>query len=337
MVAVGKRICRARCRRGSLFVARRYGLMPAGRASADEERPMTSECGPPVEVLHPAGALCPLVISSPHSGRLYPPSLLGAVGIGMGELRCLEDGCVDRLFASGPARGAPLLHARYARAYVDPNREAYELEADLIRPPLPAYVKVGSLKAKAGLGVIPSRIAGRRIYKSRLEFAEAERRIELAYRPYHRALQRLLDRPHAEFGTALLLDAHSMPSRTAEGVRTGEPSVDVALGDRYGRACAPALVERAAAVLRRAGLRVGRNRPYAGGQITARYGRPEIGVHALQIEVRRDLFLDEGTLEPLPCLAQLASLFDELLAELSTLARTLRPPETELIACPTAS
>ena len=298
---------------------------------------MMPDSGPPIEVLHPEGGLAPLVLSSPHSGRLYPPNLLAQVGIGMDELRRLEDGCVDRLFAGAPGLGAPLLHARFARAYVDPNREAYELDADLIRPPLPPYVKVGSLKARAGLGVIPSRIGGRRIYRTRLDFAEAERRIDLAYRPYHRTLQRLLDRPHAEFGAVLLLDCHSMPSQTADGARTGEAPVDVALGDRYGRSCAPPVIERAAAVLRRAGLRVGRNQPYAGGQITARYGRPDLGMHALQIEVRRDLFLDEATLEPLPRLGGMVQLFDGLLAELADLVHALRPADAPLIACPTAS
>jgi N-formylglutamate amidohydrolase len=294
---------------------------------------MTNEFGPPVEVDHPEGALCPIVVSSPHSGRIYPPSLLADVGVGMAELRRLEDGCVDRLFASAPRLGAPLLHARFARAYVDPNREAYEIEADLIRPPLPAHVKVGSLKAKAGLGVIPSRINGRRIYRRRLDYAEAERRIEIAYQPYHRMLQRLLDRPHAEFGTVLLLDVHSMPSRTADGCRGDEPAVDVALGDRYGRACASVLVERAATLLRGAGLRVGRNRPYAGGQITARYGRPDIGAHALQIEIRRDLFLEEASLKPLPSLNRMARLFETLLFELDGLVREFRPPPPALAAC----
>lgn len=303
----------------------------------NEEPRMNSEFGPPIEVDHPDGPLSPIVVSSPHSGRIYPPCLLATVGIGMAELRRLEDGCVDRLFASAPARGAPLLRARFARAYIDPNREAYEVEADLIRPPLPAHLKIGSLKAKAGLGVIPSRINGRRIYRSGLDLAEAERRIETAYRPYHRTLRRLLDRPHAEFGTVLLLDVHSMPSRTADGASAGEPPVDVALGDRYGRACAPVIVDRVAAALRRAGLRVGRNRPYAGGQITARYGRPDVGVHALQLEIRRDLFLDEPTLEPLPRLGRLARMFDHLLVDLAGVVLDLRPEPAPLAACSGAS
>lgn len=298
---------------------------------------MHPELGSPVEVLHPEAGPAPLVVSSPHSGRIYPPCLMDAVGIAFEELRRLEDGCVDRLFTAAPGLGAPLLRARFARAYVDPNREAFEFDQDLLGLPLPPHVRTGSIKARAGLGVIPSRLGGQRIYRRRLSYHEAERRIEVAYLPYHRTLQRLIDRSLAEFGAVLLLDCHSMPSQTAEGSRAGEPPVDVALGDRYGRSCAPIVVERAAGLLRRAGLRVGRNQPYAGGQITARYGRPERGRHALQIEVRRDLFMDEATLEPSPGLAPLAEVFEDLLLELVELLGTLCPPERGPVYSPAAS
>lgn len=266
----------------------------------------------------------PLVLSSPHSGRLYPPCLMDAVDIPFAELRRLEDGCVDRLFAAAPGLGAPFLKARFARAYVDPNRDAFEFDQHLFGRTLPAHVRVGSVKARAGLGVIPSRLAGRHIYRRRLSYEEAERRIELAYHPYHRELQRLIERPLADFGAVLLIDCHSMPSQTADGGRS-DASVDIALGDRYGRSCTAPIVERAATVLRQAGLRVGRNRPYAGGQITTRYGRPERGRHALQIEVRRDLFMDEATLEPSAGLQPLAGVFEGLMADLARLAASLAP------------
>jgi N-formylglutamate amidohydrolase len=298
---------------------------------------MHPELGCPVEVLHPEAGLTPLVLSSPHSGRIYPPCLMDAVGIPFEELRRLEDGCVDRLFTGAPALGAPLLRARFARAYVDPNRDAFELDQEMFGTPLPPHARVGSLKARAGLGVIPSRLGGRQIYRRRLSYDEAERRIELAYVPYHHALQRLVDRPLGEFGTVILLDCHSMPSQTADGGRGGEAPVDVALGDRYGRSCASVVIERAATLLRRAGLRVGRNRPYAGGQITTRYGRPERGRHALQIEVRRDLFMDETTLEPSPGLAPLSRVFENLLLELCALGEVLRPAERRPVYSPAAS
>ncbi len=279
---------------------------------------MTPELGPPIEVLEPETGSAPLVISSPHSGELYPPSLLRAVRLQRSQLRCLEDGRVDRLFACAPEVGAPLLRARFARAYVDPNREAFELDAELFDGPLPSYVNASSAKARAGLGTIPSRIGGKPIYRARLDFGEAERRVRLAYWPYHQALQRLLRRARREFGVALLLDCHSMPGFAAIGSSTVDDAVDFALGDRFGRSCAPAIVERAEALLRRQGFRVARNRPYAGGHITARYGRPETGVHALQIELRRGLFMEERTREPHAAVQTLERGLRELLADLAT-------------------
>ncbi len=279
---------------------------------------MTPELGPPIEVLEPETGSAPLVISSPHSGEIYPPSLLRAVRLQHSQLRCLEDGWVDRLFACAPEIGAPLLRARFARAYVDPNREAFELDPELFDGPLPGYVNAGSAKARAGLGTIPSRIGGKPIYGARFDFGEAERRVRLAYWPYHQALQRLLARARHEFGVVLLLDCHSMPAFAANGSSTAEGAVDFALGDRFGRSCAPAIVERVEALLRRQGFRVARNRPYAGGHITARYGRPETGVHALQIELRRGLFMEERTREPQPAVQGLERGLRELLADLAT-------------------
>jgi N-formylglutamate amidohydrolase len=278
---------------------------------------MTPELGPPIEVLEPETGSAPLVVSSPHSGDIYPLSLLRAVRLQQSQLRCLEDGWVDRLFACAPKVGAPLLRARFARAYVDPNREAFELDTDLFEGPLPNYVNAGSAKARAGLGTIPSRIGGKPIYRARLDFREAERRIRLAYWPYHQALQRLLRRARQEFGVVLLLDCHSMPGFAANGSSAPDGAVDFALGDRFGRSCAPAIVERVEALLRRQGFRIARNRPYAGGHITARYGRPEIGVHALQIELRRGLFMEEGTRQPRPAAAALEHGLRELLADLA--------------------
>jgi N-formylglutamate amidohydrolase len=276
---------------------------------------MTPELGPPIEVLEPETGLAPLVISSPHSGNIYPPSLLRAVRLEQGQLRCLEDGWVDRLFACAPKIGAPLLRARFARAYVDPNREAFELDPDLFEGPLPGHVNAGSAKARAGLGTIPSRIGGKPIYRGRLDFIEAERRVRLAYWPYHEALQQLLRQAHQAFGAVLLLDCHSMPGFAANGLSEG--LVDVALGDRFGRSCARAIVERVEALLCRQGFRVARNRPYAGGHITTRYGHPETGVHALQIELRRSLFMEERTREPASAGQGLECGLRELLADLA--------------------
>jgi N-formylglutamate amidohydrolase len=208
----------------------------------------------------------------------------------------------------------PLLHARFARAYVDPNRAAFELDAELFEDPLPGYVNVSSAKARAGLGSIPSRVAGHTIYRSRLRFDEAQRRLQAAYWPYHHALQGLLAKAMRQFGVVLLLDCHSMPSLGANG-GTDRP-IDFALGDRFGRSCSAVVMEAAEAILRSRGFVVARNRPYAGGHITAAYGCPEADTHALQIEVRRGLYMDERTLLPHAALEDLRVVVRDLLVEL---------------------
>ena len=299
---------------------------------------MIPEFGPPVAVVDAECPSVPVVISSPHSGQIYPSSLLSAARLDLDHLRRLEDGCVDRLFGYGPSVGAPLLHARFARAYVDPNREAFELDAELFEGPLPDYVNASSPKARAGLGSIPSRVGGRAIYRSRLNFDEAERRLRSAYWPYHHALQSLLAKSMAEFGVVVLLDCHSMPSLSANGAATTERAVDFALGDRFGRSCSPVLVEWAESMLCSKGFAVARNRPYAGGHITACYGRPEADVHALQVEVRRGLYMDEHTLRPHATIDDLRLVVRDLLIELGRfVVEELAPSSPTAADCLSAS
>jgi N-formylglutamate amidohydrolase len=290
----------------------------------------TADLGPPVAIVDAEADLLPLVISSPHSGRIYPPGLLRETRIDLEHLRRLEDGCVDRLFGDGPGVGAPLLHARFARAYVDPNRAAFELDADLFEGPLPGYVNLNSAKARAGLGSIPSRVAGQAIYRSRLSFDEAQRRLRCAYWPYHHALQGLLATAMQKFGVVLLLDCHSMPSLGANGAGV----LDFALGDRFGRSCSAVVVEAAEAILRRKGFTVARNRPYAGGHITASYGCPEADIHALQIEVRRGLYMDERTLRPYAALDDLRLVVRDLLVELGRFVAAELTPRSRVPADP---
>ncbi len=261
-----------------------------------------------------------MILSSPHSGQIYPPCLLRDARLHPSQLRRLEDAFVDRLFDMAPALGAPLLRARFARAFVDANREAFEFDPELLEEPLPPFANGQSAKARAGLGTIPSRIAGQPIYRSRLSLDEAERRVRLAYWPYHHALQELIDEGRSRFGQVLLLDCHSMPSFNASGTLSqstvGGGMIDVALGDRFGSSCAPSIVLRAETALRSRGLRVVRNRPYAGGHITAHYGQPQSGVHALQIEIRRGLYMDESRLRLNGALEEFRSIVRGLLAAL---------------------
>src|ERR1700761_6312760 len=197
------------------------------------------------EILAPVQQLLPLVVASPHSGARYPEDLIAASRLDPVALRKSENCFVQLIFADAPSLGVPLLHALFPRAYIDPNREPYELDPVMFEDKLPDYVNRTSPRVAVGLGTIARVVAdGEDIYRRKLRFAEAERRIEGLYRPYHAALERLIEATVARFGGCLLLDAHSMPSTSAKG-DLPRRRVDMVLGDRLGTSC-HARVTRAA-------------------------------------------------------------------------------------------
>ena len=258
---------------------------------------------PPFEILPPAAWTAPAVFNSPHSGRDFPEEFLRQSRLPLPALRKSEDCYVDELFLSCVAHGAPMLHARAPRSYIDLNREPYELDPRMFDGPLPSFVNARSLRVAGGLGTI-ARVVGeaKDIYPRKLPVAEAFRRIDALYVPWHRTLRGLLSEAHRAHGQAVLIDFHSMPSNAGRAERI---KADIVLGDRFGTSCDPAIMEAADATLRALGYQVARNKPYAGGFITEHYGDPMQGWHALQIEINRALYMDEATLD-------LLATFDEL-------------------------
>ena len=250
---------------------------------------------PPVEVVHPAQPTTPLVFSSPHSGNFYPAGFVAASRLDPVMLRRSEDAFVDELYGEAARAGAPLLKARFPRAFVDPNREPYELDPGMFASALPPWVNRSSPRVGAGLGTIARVVAsGAEIYRGKLDFAAAEAWIERLYRPYHNALSGLLDETVARFGRVLLIDCHSMPAVGGPMDRDpGKRRVDFILGDAHGTSCSPAVIDWTESYLSGLGYSVSRNDPFAGGFITRHYGRPASGRHALQIEVNRRLYMDE--------------------------------------------
>jgi N-formylglutamate amidohydrolase len=255
-----------------------------------------------LDVHEPAARRLPLVLASPHSGSEYPADFVAASRLDPLALRQSEDSFVDELLAAAPQLGAPLLSARFPRAYLDVNREAYELDPAMFSDALPSYVNAGSPRVRIGLGTIARIVAnGENIYAGKLRFADAERRIECLYHPYHQVLHRLVQETAAMFGGCLLVDCHSMPS----GSGCGQGGADIVLGDCYGAACAPCIIEAARLLLADRGFRVAINAPYAGGFTTGFYGRPRTHRHALQIEINRALYMDERSYCRKPSFAQL--------------------------------
>ena len=285
----------------------------------------TVEPDPPFSVLRPAAQTLAMVLASPHSGAAYAPEFIAASRLDPLSLRRSEDAYVDELFGAGPRLGAPLLKALFPRAYVDPNREPYELDPDMFSDALPPYANTRSARVAVGLGTIARVVTdGAEIYRGKLPFAEAQRRIEVLYMPYHAQLERLTDETLDRFGRCLLIDCHSMPSVGGPVDRDpGRARVDMVLGDCHGVACAPIVAERAEAVLRGLGYSVACNNPYAGGFTTRHYGKPALGLHALQVEVNRALYMDERTLARKAYFSTMTTHMTELIAALGEAAAAL--------------
>jgi N-formylglutamate deformylase len=293
-------------------------------------REVKDEFDLPFEVLEPVEWRGPAAFNSPHSGSVYPHAFLTATRLDMATLRRSEDSFVDELILGVVGRGYPLMRAHFPRCYVDVNREPYELDPRMFDGRLPSFANTRSMRVAGGLGTV-ARVVGdaQEIYGQRIPVDDAIRRIEGLYKPYHRALRRLFTRLHRAFGAAVLIDCHSMPSTA--GTKDERPRADVVLGDRYGTSCAPAVVETVESTLRERGYVVSRNKPYAGGFITEHYGNPAVGLHAIQLELNRALYMDERRYER-------SASFQRVAADLELLAEELGAiPEQELRPCRAAA
>lgn len=253
--------------------------------------------GTTFELVEPTVPPVPVLFSAPHSGTTYPRTLLARTRLDRLTLRRSEDTFVDELFDFAADLGAPLLRARFPRAFLDLNRAEDEIDPAMFDAPLALPFNSDSPRVASGLGVIARIVGeGQDIYAGALPAAEAGNRLRRFYRPYHDALADQLGRLTDAFGAAALIDCHSMPSGAVRQSLPDGPRADIILGDRYGTSCSAALAEEFARLLRSRGFAVGRNRPYAGGYITERYGRPP-HIHAIQIELNRALYMNENTFE----------------------------------------
>ena len=295
---------------------------PAGAAtSLDPDAPGHAI----LNLVRPETWRAPLIVASPHSGQHYPPDFLASTGLTQQELRLSEDCYVDELVSAAPDKGVPLLAALFPRSFCDVNREPLELDPAMFSDRLPADANTASPRVAAGLGVVPRLGANdREIYRRKLSFAEAEARLAGYYRPYHAALNALCNEAVEKFGACLILDCHSMPSVGGPNERGlgearglgGHGRVDFVLGDCFGASCAPAVTAAVDAYLRAGGANMRRNSPYSGGYVTQHYGRPATGVHVLQVEINRALYVDETTLVRKPG-------FGALVADLTTFVASL--------------
>ncbi len=293
-------------------------LIATGDAAGDSA---SDSGGESHEIIAPERQTAPLVFASPHSGSNYPAEFIAASRLDPMFLRRSEDSFVDELFGAAPKHGAPLIRALFPRAYVDPNREPFELDQSMFADRLPAYANTGSPRVAVGLGTIARVVAnGADIYRGKLMAAEALARIRRHYWPYHRSLQGLVEQTRAAFGCCLLVDCHSMPSvGGAMDKDPGRNRVDFVLGDCHGTACAPAIINAVERLLGELGYHVARNAPYPGGFVTRHYGKPKAGTHSLQIEINRGLYMNETRITRGPGMSRLMHDLQSVIAMLAGL------------------
>lgn len=249
----------------------------------------------------PERPVSPVVLSIPHAGRDYRPELLRAARLPQAALEGLEDRLVDRLVWRATANGATAFVARTPRAEIDLNRDEREIDPASVSPPLPSGSLVQSARTRGGIGLVPSRIVGLGpIWRERITRAELDRRITRIHRPWHTAIEAALIHARNRFGGAILLDCHSMPPRAPREGAMAAPLATVIFGDRHGATINGDLLDAACEAARTLGYRTACNAPYAGGYTVSRHGKPRQGIHALQIELDRSLYLDRDLRGPGP-------------------------------------
>lgn len=279
--------------------------------------PMAGEGGAPFSFHAPSGAARPLLVSVPHAGRFYPDREKARSAVPLEVLARLEDRHADALVAGLDARGYGVVVAHVARAVIDLNRDPRDIDRRMIAGMPHGQAVIETAKSRGGLGLFPRslpRVGG--LWRAPLPWVEAEARVAAIHAPYHALLDRQMHAIRAAEGQALLLDVHSMPPLERARYPAGQRP-DIVIGDRFGASAATRFSESARAVVERHGLCAAVNHPYAGTYIAERHGRPAQGRHALQIEISRDLYLDERLEEPGQGLSAMRALIIDLAGALA--------------------
>ncbi|GIT92945.1 N-formylglutamate amidohydrolase [Jannaschia sp. AI_61] len=280
---------------------------------------MTSFARPPYRLYRPTVLAAPVVVASPHSGRTYNWEFLSRSVLDKDRIRSSEDAYVDLLLTRVPDLGMPVLAAEMPRAFLDLNRAPTELDPAVVQD-VPRGV--ANPRVSSGLGVIPRVVAqGRAIYRGKISRAEAQRRIDTIWHPYHAALDDLLNTATLTFGRSILVDCHSMPHEAIEGLGGPNGPPEIVLGDRFGSSADADLVDGIETIFRDLGFRVARNTPFAGAYMTQHYGKPARGRHAIQIEIDRALYMDERTVRPNDRFDSIRNLLTEALARIRDMSR----------------
>ena len=267
---------------------------------------------PPAIAVNRPAANGTVIVSVPHAGRIYPPEILAAARVPRERLERLEDSWCDAIAARACEAGAVVVEALWARAVADCTRGDGQMAPGEVEASLHAQFSAPGRKERAGLGVVPTRLADcGPLWKRPLDRAGLHWRLESFHRPYHAALAEELAATRDRFGHAVLIDLHSMPP-----IPAGQPGhgAQIVVGDRFGATADGWLVDLAIGAAGGLGVAVARNQPYAGGHIVRTHGGPERGIHAIQIEIDRSLYLTPDRMPDRTATARLAEWFADLVA-----------------------
>lgn len=273
------------------------------------------ETGQAFTVYHTDTLRTPVLLSVPHAGRDYPPALLENLRVSPAELLRLEDRYADRLVQPAIAAGFSAIIAHRARAWIDLNRAEDDIDSGMFAGISGQEHAVPSSKARGGLGLFPRRLqACGELWKQPMVRADGQQRIADVHRPYHESIAAVLAAMRAKFGVAILLDVHSMPPLPF--VAATQPTPRIVVGDRFGRSAATVYAELILGRATQTGLAAALNAPYSGDYVLHRHGDPARGIHAVQLEIDRSLYLDAELREPSDGLKTAAQFVQNLVSDL---------------------
>ena len=235
-----------------------------------------------------------IILTSPHSGRYYPPEFLKIINPRIEEIRIYEDFKVDKLYDFAPSIGCKLLVSNIPRIIIDLNRNINEIDIDMFHNFNSKNFKI-TKKVKTGIGLFPRYIGLHNIYNSKLDWLAYKNLINTVHHAWHKKLKEEIHKVKESFSNVVLLDCHSMPSMDLNGKKI-DSMPDFVIGDLFQKSCRKDIIDFMKISLKKEGFSVAINKPYAGAYIIEKYGKPDKNINAIQIEIRKDLYCCEKTL-----------------------------------------
>ena len=254
----------------------------------------------------------PIMLSVPHSGQLYPKIFLESKNIDLKDLKIMEDFQCNKILDKVNTNQADIIIAECSRAVIDLNRSRNSIDESMFIKSFLKAPQTETLMINSGLGVIPKKCYDKEIFKTKLTERYAISLLQKYYDPYHNMIIKNLTNLKKIFGYAVLIDLHSMPSKSFENKKG---AVDIVIGDNFGKSCSSRIRNYLINFFKQHNLNVTLNAPYAGGFITRNYGRKQYGYHAIQIEINKQLYMNEKNYELSINLKKLQEIFSKLFDE----------------------